>query len=105
MDYKLRWDPQVGPTSLPLKQALKTLLENDRSRRKKKRLLADKVYFCLFQEYGGVETLYVPSERIWLPDIVLYNNAGTKNYNNLSIFVIVIWVKFPRWKVRGATYD
>ncbi|XP_023345770.1 acetylcholine receptor subunit beta-like 2 [Eurytemora carolleeae] len=27
------------------------------------------------EDYGGVETLYVPSERIWLPDIVLYNNA------------------------------
>ncbi|KAK2183589.1 hypothetical protein NP493_304g07002 [Ridgeia piscesae] len=26
-------------------------------------------------EYGGVKTLYVPSESIWLPDIVLYNNA------------------------------
>ncbi|XP_047995865.1 acetylcholine receptor subunit beta-like 2 isoform X3 [Leguminivora glycinivorella] len=25
-------------------------------------------------EYGGVEMLYVPSEHIWLPDIVLYNN-------------------------------
>ncbi|RWS21748.1 acetylcholine receptor subunit beta-like 2 [Leptotrombidium deliense] len=24
-------------------------------------------------EYGGVETLYVPAEEIWLPDIVLYN--------------------------------
>ncbi|XP_050292921.1 acetylcholine receptor subunit beta-like 2 [Anthonomus grandis grandis] len=27
------------------------------------------------EEYGGVEELYVPSEHIWLPDIVLYNNA------------------------------
>ncbi|XP_065156157.1 acetylcholine receptor subunit alpha-like 2 isoform X2 [Atheta coriaria] len=27
------------------------------------------------QEYGGVTELYVPSEHIWLPDIVLYNNA------------------------------
>ncbi|XP_043287466.1 acetylcholine receptor subunit alpha-like 1 [Venturia canescens] len=27
------------------------------------------------EEYGGVETLHVPSEHIWLPDIVLYNNA------------------------------
>ncbi|CAD1474575.1 unnamed protein product, partial [Heterotrigona itama] len=26
-------------------------------------------------EYGGVTELYVPSEHIWLPDIVLYNNA------------------------------
>ncbi|NP_001103397.1 acetylcholine receptor subunit alpha-like 2 [Bombyx mandarina] len=26
-------------------------------------------------EYGGVRELYVPSEHIWLPDIVLYNNA------------------------------
>lgn len=24
-------------------------------------------------EYGGVQELYVPSEHIWLPDIVLYN--------------------------------
>ncbi|KAF7403194.1 hypothetical protein HZH68_005988 [Vespula germanica] len=27
------------------------------------------------EEYGGVEMIYVPSENIWLPDIVLYNNA------------------------------
>nr|QQH14664.1 nicotinic acetylcholine receptor alpha 8 subunit [Blattella germanica] len=27
------------------------------------------------EEYGGVDMLYVPSEHIWLPDIVLYNNA------------------------------
>ncbi|KMQ95164.1 acetylcholine receptor subunit beta-like 2 protein [Lasius niger] len=27
------------------------------------------------EEYGGIEMLYVPSENIWLPDIVLYNNA------------------------------
>jgi len=25
------------------------------------------------EEYGGVAQLYVPSEHIWLPDIVLYN--------------------------------
>ena len=24
-------------------------------------------------DYGGVKRLYVPSEEIWLPDIVLYN--------------------------------
>lgn len=26
-------------------------------------------------EYGGVGEIYVPSEIIWLPDIILYNNA------------------------------
>lgn len=25
-------------------------------------------------EYGGVEMLYIPSENIWTPDIVLFNN-------------------------------
>lgn len=25
------------------------------------------------KEYGGVKRLYVPSQEIWLPDIVLYN--------------------------------
>lgn len=44
-----------------------------------------KMWFLFFQEwndyklkwnpddYGGVDTLHVPSEHIWLPDIVLYN--------------------------------
>ena len=25
------------------------------------------------EDYGGVEMLYVPSQHIWLPDIVLFN--------------------------------
>lgn len=25
------------------------------------------------EEYGGVDTLFIPAEEIWLPDIVLYN--------------------------------
>lgn len=29
-------------------------------------------------EYGGVTELYVPSEHIWLPDIVLYNKLVNK---------------------------
>ncbi|KAK3098636.1 hypothetical protein FSP39_021439 [Pinctada imbricata] len=27
------------------------------------------------RDYGGIESLYVPAKEIWLPDIVLYNNA------------------------------
>uniref|UniRef100_A0A914VQF1 Uncharacterized protein n=2 Tax=Plectus sambesii TaxID=2011161 RepID=A0A914VQF1_9BILA len=32
------------------------------------------------KNYGGVRVLYVPYEMIWVPDIVLYNNADS-NYN------------------------
>jgi len=52
------------------------------------------------QEYGGVETLYVPSERIWLPDIVLYNNAGTKQNSNL---LILIHHLFKLYKIDGCS--
>lgn len=31
-------------------------------------------------EYGGVTELYVPSEHIWLPDIVLYNKLVQRHY-------------------------
>ena len=27
------------------------------------------------EDYGGVDVLYVPSDMIWLPDIVLYNKC------------------------------
>jgi hypothetical protein len=49
------------------------------------KLQASHTWLCLLQEwndyklkwnpedYGGVDTLHVPSEHIWLPDIVLYN--------------------------------
>uniref|UniRef100_T1GBX2 Neurotransmitter-gated ion-channel ligand-binding domain-containing protein n=1 Tax=Megaselia scalaris TaxID=36166 RepID=T1GBX2_MEGSC len=29
------------------------------------------------KEYGGVEMLHVPSDHIWRPDIVLYNNYNS----------------------------
>lgn len=32
------------------------------------------------EDYGGVDTLHVPSEHIWLPDIVLYNKWVRENY-------------------------
>ncbi|KAI1709056.1 neurotransmitter-gated ion-channel ligand binding domain-containing protein [Ditylenchus destructor] len=32
------------------------------------------------EDYGGVSVLYVPYEMIWVPDIVLYNNADS-HYN------------------------
>ena len=36
-------------------------------------------------EYGGVDRLYVPSEEIWLPDIVLYNKSVYNVPDNLSL--------------------
>lgn len=50
-----------------------------------KRHIKNRSYFFVTQEwtdyklkwnpddYGGVDYLHVPSEHIWLPDIVLYN--------------------------------
>lgn len=35
------------------------------------------------QNYGGVSVLYVPYEMIWVPDLVLYNNADS--YYNITI--------------------
>nr|AFY08299.1 nicotinic acetylcholine receptor alpha subunit 38 [Oesophagostomum dentatum] len=35
------------------------------------------------KNYGGVSVLYVPYEMIWVPDIVLYNNADS--YYNITI--------------------
>ncbi|KAL3997817.1 Neurotransmitter-gated ion-channel ligand binding domain family protein [Acanthocheilonema viteae] len=35
-------------------------------------------------EYGGVNMLYVPSDMIWIPDIVLYNNADGNYQVSLS---------------------
>ncbi|VDM65415.1 unnamed protein product [Strongylus vulgaris] len=35
------------------------------------------------KNYGGVSVLYIPYEMIWVPDIVLYNNADS--YYNITI--------------------
>lgn len=37
-------------------------------------------------EYGGVTELYVPSEHIWLPDIVLYNKCAPILFKSNKIF-------------------
>ncbi|XP_076061263.1 neuronal acetylcholine receptor subunit alpha-10-like, partial [Oratosquilla oratoria] len=40
-------------------------------------------------DYNGLETIRLPCERIWLPDIVLYNNADdyTRGYMNSKAMV------------------
>ncbi|VDM79174.1 unnamed protein product [Strongylus vulgaris] len=35
------------------------------------------------KNYGGVSVLYVPNEMLWVPDIILYNNADS--YYNITI--------------------
>jgi hypothetical protein len=35
-------------------------------------------------EYGGVTEIYVPSEHIWLPDIILYNKYVCCRINDLA---------------------
>ncbi|KOX70082.1 Acetylcholine receptor subunit alpha-like [Melipona quadrifasciata] len=44
------------------------------------------------KEYGGVEMLHVPSDHIWRPDIVLYNNtkdAEGEKFNKNSLLTLV----------------
>ncbi|CAD6187526.1 unnamed protein product [Caenorhabditis auriculariae] len=35
-------------------------------------------------EWGGVETVHIPSDQIWIPDIVLYNNADGEPHITIS---------------------
>lgn len=60
------------------------------------------------EEYGGVTKLHVPSEQIWLPDLVLYNNAdGAYEIQILTKAILhydglVIWVCFTlKWLASG----
>ncbi|GIZ04860.1 acetylcholine receptor subunit alpha-like 1 [Caerostris extrusa] len=44
-------------------------------------------------DYGGVTKLHVPAELIWLPDIVLYNNAD----GNYEVTIMTKAIPSFRW--------
>ena len=48
-------------------------------------------------DFGGVETLHVPSEHIWLPDIVLYNKYANFSINFLTIHSIYLYIYTFGW--------
>ncbi|KAK4882974.1 hypothetical protein RN001_006293 [Aquatica leii] len=50
------------------------------------------------EEYGGVEQLYVPSEHIWLPDIVLFNNADGNYEVTLMTKAVLSYTGEVAWK-------
>ncbi|KAK1887105.1 Neuronal acetylcholine receptor subunit beta-4 [Dissostichus eleginoides] len=37
------------------------------------------------EKYEGIKKLRIPSKHIWLPDIVLYNNTGKRQYSNVRL--------------------
>ncbi|OQV17454.1 Acetylcholine receptor subunit alpha-type acr-16 [Hypsibius exemplaris] len=41
------------------------------------------------EKYGNIRTLVVPSTKLWLPDIVLYNNADDYNKNLMPVNVVL----------------
>ncbi|XP_050433293.1 acetylcholine receptor subunit alpha-like [Adelges cooleyi] len=50
------------------------------------------------KEYGGVEGLHVPSEHVWRPDIVLYNNADGNFEVTLATKAILHYTGRVEWK-------
>lgn len=59
-------------------------------------------------EYGGVTELYVPSEHIWLPDIVLYNKWVHPHQRKAKVKIwTTVCIQLPqRWRwVRGDHHD
>ncbi|KAM9818493.1 neuronal acetylcholine receptor subunit beta-3a [Syngnathus typhle] len=48
-------------------------------------------------EYGGITSTRVPSETIWLPDIVLYENADGRFEGSLMTKAIVRWDGTITW--------
>nr|XP_053626193.1 acetylcholine receptor subunit alpha-like [Cherax quadricarinatus] len=49
-------------------------------------------------EYGGVKMLHVPSDHIWRPDIVLYNNADGNFEVTLSTKATLHMTGLVEWK-------
>uniref|UniRef100_T1JG18 Uncharacterized protein n=1 Tax=Strigamia maritima TaxID=126957 RepID=T1JG18_STRMM len=50
------------------------------------------------REYGGVEMLHVPSDHIWRPDIVLYNNADGSFEVTLATKAALHYTGKVEWK-------
>ena len=50
------------------------------------------------EEYGGVNSLHVPSTHIWLPDIVLYNNADGNFEVTLATKATLFHTGLVEWK-------
>ncbi|KAK9408025.1 neuronal acetylcholine receptor subunit beta-3 [Crotalus adamanteus] len=42
------------------------------------------------EDYGGITAIRVPSESLWLPDIVLFENADGRFEVSLTVFLLVI---------------
>ncbi|XKL62001.1 hypothetical protein PGB90_001834 [Kerria lacca] len=49
-------------------------------------------------DYGGIDYLHVPSEHIWLPDIVLYNNADGNYELTIMTKAMVYYTGRVVWK-------
>ncbi|KIH51811.1 hypothetical protein ANCDUO_18096 [Ancylostoma duodenale] len=40
-------------------------------------------------EWGGVERVHIPSDQIWIPDILLYNNADGEPHITIDSLALV----------------
>ena len=55
-----------------------------------------------YSDFGGIRTIRLPYDRVWRPDVILYNNADAA-YNTATINtnVIVKWTGEVTWLSHG----
>ena len=57
------------------------------------------------EEYGGIKYVRIPSDRIWLPDIVLYNTA-VGNFQGWfeNLIITILTVKLARENTKAIIW-
>ncbi|VIO89213.1 Uncharacterized protein BM_BM18042 [Brugia malayi] len=48
--------------------------------------------------YGNIRKLHVPSDQIWIPDILLYNNADGEPHITIMSDALVYYTGAVVWK-------
>ncbi|CAD5234849.1 unnamed protein product [Bursaphelenchus xylophilus] len=50
------------------------------------------------EKFGGIKKVHIPSDQIWIPDILLYNNADGEPHISVTSDAIVYYTGLVVWK-------